>query len=367
MLLGIVPPHREIPVTGVLSLHAVKTLVYIVSSQSGGLLVDLRQENLQPGPLAIPNAISDNRMHSPSSSVGCDSVLLVRTGQDTVVSYDIAQKSITTKPVPPECVTFWPLAAPQVDDDDNSCVVCCVDLNEGHSIALDCGHIFHSECIDMSLDHALQYRDQGKHITFNLAKCSLCCQLLRHPTLERTKRIATNLRKIQADAGRRFAAEHPEQANNVTGEAAMEQLKMYYYECSRCKEPYFGGCHSCAEGLGEEPKCDPKLLVCEDCATETHCPAHRTDHLLHKCAYCCNPAFLLRHGRHYVCPRCIAIKNKQIIPCPGKDLCAFSGHHPEGGHDGVAGCLACGIPFFNANQINLPPAPEPQVPTNPDT
>eukprot|EP00760_Papus_ankaliazontas_P009246 PhM_4_TR13985/c0_g1_i1/m.81702 len=238
--------------------------------------------------------------------------------------------------------------APKVDEAMTECAICFDDMHPDDSITLDCGHRYHTQCIDYCLDTSLTYRRDGTHISFNLAKCSMCSTLLRHPKLERTVEIMECRRLILLDARTRYIADHPDE-DHVPGEAALEQLKMYFYECHRCRRPFFGGSHSCAEGMGEEPKKDPASLVCTACKTEDHCRVHGDEALLYKCAYCCNPAVALRYGTLRVCDRCVRAKNKTSVPCGGVASCPLSAQHDLG--TAVVGCLACGIPHLNLDLV----------------
>jgi E3 ubiquitin-protein ligase MYCBP2 len=68
-----------------------------------------------------------------------------------------------------------------------------------------------------------------------------------------------------------------------------------YYQCFKCKKPYFGGLKSCenlrAEAQNNE-KFKPEELVCANCSAVgiklSECPKHGKEFIEFKCRFCCS-------------------------------------------------------------------------------
>ncbi len=63
-----------------------------------------------------------------------------------------------------------------------------------------------------------------------------------------------------------------------------------YYECFKCKKPYYGGERVCGEAGGAF---DPTELVCGACSPwsgDIDCPKHGKDFIEFKCRFCCSVA-----------------------------------------------------------------------------
>ena len=63
-----------------------------------------------------------------------------------------------------------------------------------------------------------------------------------------------------------------------------------YYECFKCKKPYYGGERVCGEAGGAF---DPTELVCGGCSPwsgDIDCPKHGKDFIEFKCRFCCSVA-----------------------------------------------------------------------------
>ena len=74
-------------------------------------------------------------------------------------------------------------------------------------------------------------------------------------------------------------------------------FKLAYYQCFKCKAPYFGGLKDCVRAQ-EEGQAGFKLeeLVCAKCsavslgAGANNCAKHGSDFIDFKCRYCCSLA-----------------------------------------------------------------------------
>lgn len=84
-----------------------------------------------------------------------------------------------------------------------------------------------------------------------------------------------------------------------------------YYECFKCKKPYFGGLKRCEDLMQEEAKNDsfkPEELVCAECsdvgiALET-CKTHGKEFIEFKCRFCCSVATWFCWGSTHFCDPC---------------------------------------------------------------
>ena len=72
--------------------------------------------------------------------------------------------------------------------------------------------------------------------------------------------------------------------------------KLSYYECFKCKVPYFGGMKRCEQVNEEAKDYKPEELVCGKCSAVSvgqgvkNCKKHGADYIEFKCKYCCNIA-----------------------------------------------------------------------------
>jgi E3 ubiquitin-protein ligase MYCBP2 len=71
-----------------------------------------------------------------------------------------------------------------------------------------------------------------------------------------------------------------------------------YYQCHKCRKPYFGGMAHCAVAGGGAFRAED--LVCGAClphASEASCAKHGADFIQWKCRFCCsNSVFLCVRG-----------------------------------------------------------------------
>jgi hypothetical protein len=112
-----------------------------------------------------------------------------------------------------------------------------------------------------------------------------------------------------------------------------------YYECDKCKLPYFGGLAAC----GEQPEggFNPEEQVCGGCsaahgAANTRCAVHGSDHIEYKCRFCCEVASWYCWGTTHFCSTChLTASTVQPKPCTcGRD-------HPPNGREHAFGCALC--------------------------
>ena len=118
-----------------------------------------------------------------------------------------------------------------------------------------------------------------------------------------------NLLKIQkAKAEERVAIE------GLDPSFAMKKLA--FYQCFKCKIPYYGGLRDCAAAIREQeeeekvPEFKPEDYVCSLCqsfgegAGKTHCEKHGDRGIMYKCRYCCEVAIWHCFGTTHFCEPC---------------------------------------------------------------
>ena len=102
-----------------------------------------------------------------------------------------------------------------------------------------------------------------------------------------------------------------------------------YYQCHKCRKPYFGGMAHCALAGGGAFRAED--LVCSSClphASEASCAKHGADFIQFKCAFCCGVAVFFCFGTTHFCGPCHdrpgemqEMKRKGTLPaCPAAPL-----------------------------------------------
>lgn len=129
-----------------------------------------------------------------------------------------------------------------------------------------------------------------------------------------------------------------------------------YYECFKCKTPYFGGLKSCEDALehhGNEKPYKPEELVCAKCCDIPleNCAKHGSEYIEFKCKYCCALALWFCWGTTHFCDPCHERINagddltqypmEKHPKCPGKELCPLKTEHKPNGEESALGCSMC--------------------------
>eukprot|EP00656_Telonema_subtile_P054326 TRINITY_DN8096_c0_g1_i4.p1 TRINITY_DN8096_c0_g1~~TRINITY_DN8096_c0_g1_i4.p1 ORF type:complete len:610 (-),score=158.24 TRINITY_DN8096_c0_g1_i4:132-1961(-) len=147
---------------------------------------------------------------------------------------------------------------------DDFCNVCWVsDLGSAPCTMLECGHIFHAQCVRGQLEKGYS----GARISFGHLGCPLCKAPMAHAWLEPLLRPGLELYEAVKDkASKRLEfeklADDPQIKANFDGDSVKFALKKFaYYMCFKCNEPYFGGHRNC-EDVEEDREFDPTELVC---------------------------------------------------------------------------------------------------------
>jgi len=214
----------------------------------------------------------------------------------------------------------------------------------------------------------------GRRLTFKSIRCPLCQAIMQHPSINALVAPQyTMYQKVRRKALQRWVVEQRRptpRANDPADEdriAMLAMQKMTFFECSQCKEPYYGGEVECGGGgrqEEEENDLDDDVqaalameLVCRGCASkgQLQCPEHGTEFLGWKCRYCCErEAHYFCFGTTHFCYVChdlwqTGVEQRRKLqagkPCLGKDRCIFGGRHPPGCRNGrdeyALGCTIC--------------------------
>lgn len=246
--------------------------------------------------------------------------------------------------------------APKLTQDaDDMCMICFTDaLSCAPSMQLECGHVFHSNCLKM----VLEKRWTGPRITFSFCQCPICKADIAHDLLVDVLEPVVSLKNdVKRKALMRLEYEGLLKANDVTDMISFAMDRYAYYVCFKCQKAYFGGEVRCDAEMGE--KFNPQELVCGGCsdvARAQMCPKHGTDFLEYKCRYCCSVAVFFCFGTTHFCDTChddfqrlTNIPRAKLPKCPSgpkaKQLygeeCPLHVVHPATGEEFALGCGIC--------------------------
>jgi E3 ubiquitin-protein ligase MYCBP2 len=197
------------------------------------------------------------------------------------------------------------------------CGICYTsELASEPCIGLKCRHIFHSECLKKRLSPDPKTRTR---LTFAFLRCPLCAVPIssvhtdtlveKHVRMQRLicDRIWEQIDVDQLDTDARVTEPSSIYHNDVLRFA----IDTYnYFECNRCKKPYFGGRRECDAGVDNAAGANarPEDYICQPClssASVSSCsePTHQ-DSLVWKCRYCCSPAVWFCGGTTHYCDPC---------------------------------------------------------------
>lgn len=90
------------------------------------------------------------------------------------------------------------------------------------------------------------------------------------------------------------AKELKDKSNQFYGKP--EQFAMHifcFYECFKCKKPYFGGLRNCAAQQENRGQFNKEDLICPGCCPisfESKCQKHGNKYIEFKCRFCCSIA-----------------------------------------------------------------------------
>ena len=105
-----------------------------------------------------------------------------------------------------------------------------------------------------------------------------------------------------------------------------------FYECFKCKKPYFGGLIDCEQEMNaaEQRTTEKEDLMCQECMLSEmgvgvrKCEQHGIEFVDWKCMYCCSIATYCCWGTNYFCGPCHDIVNRVYPNSPPAQNC--NGH-----------------------------------------
>ncbi|EFC50655.1 predicted protein [Naegleria gruberi] len=179
---------------------------------------------------------------------------------------------------------------------DDYCNICWISsLNHAPCIQLNCGHIFHFECIKKKLEK----KWHGARVSFSFEKCPLCNTSIHHPAL---KDETTQVRALKSIIEKKSLVKLEQEGLLKIEEITSPSGKYYnkpleyamnsfsFYMCHECKSPYYGGKIQCGE-QNEDDNFNPEELVCGSCCAkkvrqEGVCEVHGAEFISYKCKFC---------------------------------------------------------------------------------
>ena len=91
---------------------------------------------------------------------------------------------------------------------------------------------------------------------------------------------------------------------------AFAEAKVSFFECFKCKKPYFGGIIDCEQEMGMEATTKKEDLVCKPCFLanmsygKNNCKKHGANFIDWKCMFCCSIAVYFCGGNKWYCEKC---------------------------------------------------------------
>jgi len=176
-------------------------------------------------------------------------------------------------------------------------------IGDEPSIILGCKHIFHVECIKKRVfGHWPSPR-----ITWDFLNCSACKQQIDiqedhrelHTELKKLLEMKTKVYAMCVERAKYEAIDKSPRLKDpndcyYNDLQAWSLYKLAYYQCFKCKVPYFGGMKDCIAAQAASQEFKPEELVCAKCSSlalglgDTNCKKHGTDFIEFKCKFCCS-------------------------------------------------------------------------------
>ena len=230
---------------------------------------------------------------------------------------------------------------------DDFCVICFTDgLADAPCLQLECGHVFHKSCVEKKIEQ----RWPCARINFKFLQCPLCDKEMSHHLLAKpmapVNKLREALEKRYVDRLKMEGMDECDALVNPQSAYYQQPLRFAadqfnYYQCSKCKRPYFGGLRRCQDVERDEP--DKSDLICGGCcAGSAQCDRHGSHYLEWKCKYCCNTAVWFCWGTTHFCELCHSPPRKTVREeCEGEERCPLKAMHPANGTEFALGCAMC--------------------------
>ena len=203
---------------------------------------------------------------------------------------------------------------------------------------------------------------KAPYISFSHANCPLCDQRIGHPAIP-LNGLAQMENAMRVQGGQRLAVEGMlEDADLQEGGEYHNRkedyalLKLAFYQCARCKNPYYGGRKACDAGDANAAPREIDLAerVCTTCAgIQSSCHVHGEEYVSFKCRFCCSPSTFFCGGAAHFCTACHDVAGERVnfndwstkwegvVPCPGPEACPFNAIHAPNGEEAYLGCIMC--------------------------
>ncbi|CDW73844.1 myc binding protein 2 [Stylonychia lemnae] len=267
----------------------------------------------------------------------------------------------------PECVKADETKTLGIDG-NSTCPVCYTEtLSQGDSVQLNCKHLFHRKCIETILTN----KQTDPRISFGYLDCP-CCGIqmegANSPAIIALLDEGKNLIKTIIDMSlQRAVIEGIDKDERLTNPEDrfyndLQEYALYklaFYECFKCKLPYFGGMRDCIQEAQQDTQHNKEDYMCGKCKALTHqygltnCDTHGEDYIEYKCQYCCELATWYCEGLARFCNPCHdhACDN-EIFPCKGPKECPLNGNHEPNGNEYAIGCRLCRIEYIKKENID---------------
>lgn len=254
-------------------------------------------------------------------------------------------------------------------DADAYCTICYSEsLESSPIVVLSCNHFVHFLCIKKRLET----RWVGPKITFNHCLCSTCNNWYdcSNPTIHALVNENKLLYKeICEKALKRLEFEDLHKDPKLTDpnsrwygkKLEYALMRLSYYMCYKCKQPYFAGRRECGDGPNVDNnnpnrQYDPKDCICGKCsnlsgvAGITDCKKHGKEFIEYKCKFCCKIASWFCWGTTHFCEDChvrqckgdyVSKYPKEKLPKCNPATCELKVRHPPNGEEFALGCSIC--------------------------
>lgn len=301
--------------------------------------------------ITIPTDICDNEECYDKYTQVCNKVLHCNHPCNGIVN-----EKICTGCLHNECTTVDNKSV----DGQQFCTICYTDsLLSAPCIRLDCGHVYHYECILNKINK----RWPGARITFGFLDCPECRAEISHVSLVNIIQPYKLLKQqIIERATARLQYEGCMKDDALVNKSSRyyKQPQQYaldrfaYYPCSKCQQPYFGGRRQCEQVNEQNESFNPNELVCGGCASGSDiasCQKHGKEFIEYKCKFCCNIATFYCWGTTHFCESChtkqcqgqyvTRIPIDQLPKCNSAKSCPLGINHPPAGQEFALGCSIC--------------------------